>query len=175
MIEKWEKIKEELVYNGYRKISIWTFLQPNGKEVNLDIKIENDAVCVLAQTENKKFVMARQYRPAPNMIMNELPGGGSSDGDKSPEEGIKREFLEETGFTGDFKLIGSSYNDCYSTRKRHHFVATNCRKITEPKNDDTEFTEPVLLSLEELKKSIEKGEITDSETALRGLIYLKLL
>jgi hypothetical protein len=60
--------------------------------------------------------------------------------------------------------------------KRYHFVATNCKKVAEPANvEPEEFTEPILLSLEELKELIKSGEFTDSETALRGLVYLKLI
>lgn len=175
MIKPWKKLKEKLVYDGYRKITRKTFKMPNGKESDFDVLRVGDAVCVLAMTPDKKFVLTREYRQGAEKILNELPGGGCAKKDDHLE-GIKKELLEETGYTGDFEFIGKSWDSAYSELVRYHFIATNCQKIQEPQNiEPEEFTEPVLLTLDELKKLVKSGELTDSETAFRGLEYLKLL
>lgn len=175
MIEKWEKQKEELVYDGYRKIIRKTFQMPNGEESAFDVLTDGNAVCVLALTPDQKVILSREYRQGPEKILNELPGGGC--GKKgNPLEAIKNELLEETGYTGEFKMIGKSFDMAYSDLIRYHFVATHCQKVQAPKNiEPEELTEPILLSLDEFKELIKSGELTDSETAYRGLEYLKLL
>jgi len=175
MIENWEKISEELVQVGWRKIMRRTFKMPDGKIDTYDVMYEGDCACIFGLTPDNQVVIARQFRPGPEKIFNELPGGASSDNDASPEEAAKREFLEETGYTGEFKLVGKSVDDAYSTRLRYHFVATNCTKIQEPKTDYNEFTEAVTMPLSDFRTLLASGEFTDSETAYRGLEYLKLL
>lgn len=174
MIEKWQKIKEELVYDGYRKIVRRTYKQPDGEMADFDVRSEGEVMCVLALTPDSQVILARQFRVGPGKILNELPGG-AADQNESAEEGMARELLEETGYEGEIKKVGASWDDAYSTRYRHHFVATNCQKVTEVQNDETEFTEPVLLSIDEFKKLLASGELSDSETGYRGLEYLKLL
>lgn len=172
----WEKIKEEVVFKGYREIIRRTFRMPDGRLNDYDIRIiGHPVVCMLGVTPDQKFLVAREFRQGPEKILNEIPGGAGEDGE-TPLEAAKREFLEETGYDGDFQEIGSSWGDAYSDLYRHHFVVTNCKKIADTlTNDDTEFIEVVLLSLDELKDLIKSGELTDSETALRGLIYLGLI
>lgn len=108
-------------------------------------------------------------------MLFELPGGGSNDQDKSPLHEIERELLEETGYSGTLVQTGSSWDCGYSTRYRHHFVATDCKKVQEPENNPHEPIDVVLVSLETFVGQLHSGELTDSETAYRGLEYLGLL
>lgn len=171
----WQKVNEENKYDGYRKIVRRTFKLPDGRLDDYDIIKGENACCVLALTKDDQIIIAKQFRPGPEKVLRELPGGGSSDGDKSPEEAIKRELLEETGYTGKLELIGSSWHCGYNTLYRYHFVATDCQKIAEPTNDENEFIEVELMSIKEFKELLKSGELTDSETAYRGLEYLKLI
>jgi ADP-ribose pyrophosphatase len=79
---------------------------------------------------------------------------------------MKRELLEETGYTGD---LGKSMSCAYSTRIFHHFLARNCKKIQEPNLDDTEFVELIEKSIEDFKKQLDEGMFNDNITAYRGL------
>jgi|SRR3989339_325876 len=174
MIENWKKVKEEPFKAGFRKLIKKTFQLPNNKIVDFDIKQEGPAVCVLALTKDNNVILAKQFRPGPEKILLELPGG-LIDQKESPENAAKREFLEETGYTGDFQLVGESLDCAYSTMIRYNFVATNCHKIQEQKLEDNEFTEVVEMSLEDFKKHLRSGQLTDVESGYMGLDYLKLL
>lgn len=170
----WKKIKEEHYKAGWRKMIRKTFEMPDGKTADYDVYNEGVAVCVLAVTSDQKIVIARQYRPGQEKVLQELPGGASHDGGEALDN-IKRELLEETGFSGDFTMIGQSFDDAYSNRVRYHFVCQNAKKVQEQELDETEFIEVELLDLKEFKDLIASGNLTDSETAYRGLEYLKLL
>lgn len=175
MIQNWEKIKKDEIYKtAYRKMAKRLYRMPNGKNIYYDILIEKDTVCVLALTKDKKVILAKQFRPGPEKILSELPGGKVEEGE-TPATAIKKELLEETGYKGKFKFIGKTISDAYSTRTRHHFIALDCIKISEPKNAENEFTELILMDLKSFKKHLKSGKLTDALTAYMGLNHLKLL
>jgi len=171
---EWKKLDSKEVYRGYRNITRTTFRMPNGKNIDFDLVDEGRAVCVLALTPNKQVILAKQFRPAQEKILVELPGGGVKK-DKEPMEAIKRELLEETGYTGDFQFVCHSWHSAYSTLNRYNFVATNCVKVTEPDSGDEEFTEVILMSLEQFREHLRTGELTDMGTGYRCLDFLGLL
>ena len=150
------------------------FEMPDGKVEDYDIKHEGVAVCVLALTKDNNVVLAKQFRPGMEKELLEMPGGGL-EGNESPEEAMRRELLEETGYTGELELVGSSYECAYSTRLRYTFVAKNCYKSGEQKLDDTEFVEVVEMGLADFREHLRSGELTDVECGYLGLDYLDLL
>src|SRR3990167_3484347 len=117
MMIVWKKLKEVSYRAGYRKMLKRTFELPDGRVVDFDVKDEGRPVCVLALTTENKVVLAKQFRPGPEKVLLELPGGGIEDGEE-PEDAIRRELLEETGYAGDIKFIGTSLCCAYSTRVR---------------------------------------------------------
>lgn len=170
---EWKKVNEKLIKDGYRKVSLKTFILPDGRQMDFEIKKEGEAVCILPITKDNKVVLARQFRPGPEKMFLELPGGGLS-GD-TPLEAAKRELLEETGYAGELRFV-SSIPDCgYSSRIRHVFVATDCEKIGKQSPDDTEFIEVVEMPLEDFRNHLRTGQLTDIESGYLGLDFLDLL
>ena len=172
MITEWEIIKKEPYRAGYRKMIKIFFKLPDSRVVDFDIKKEGPAACVLAITENSNVILAQQYRPGPGKILMELPGGGINTNEK-PEDDIKRELLEETGYTGDFKFVGTTLDCAYSTMIRYNYLATNCKKIQEPKNEENEFIDVIKLPLKEFKKLLRSGQMTDIESGYLCLDFLE--
>lgn len=171
-ILKWKELKREQVFKKYsRAIDRVDFLLPNGVEADFYIKAEAPAAAIFALTEDDEVILARQFRPGPKKILNELPGGYIEPGEGALEA-VKREFLEETGYEGNFEAIGTCLDDAYSTMERHCFVATNCKKVAEPQHSDVEQTELVLMKLSEFRKHIRTGLMTDVEVAYLALDYL---
>ena len=65
-----------------------------------------DYVTVLAVTADGRIPMVRQYRPAPEREMLELPSGHVDPGE-SPEAAARRELHEETGYRASrLRLLG---------------------------------------------------------------------
>jgi ADP-ribose pyrophosphatase len=174
-VKKWKEISRETVFQKYsRKIEKVIFKLPDGKESDFYIKKENSASCILALTTNNKVILVKQFRPGPNKILLELPGG-YIDLNEKPEISAARELLEETGYQGDVKFVTVCLDDAYSTMERYCFVAINCKKIEEIKNGKDEFTELQLVSLEEFRKILCTGQMTDVEVGYLGLDFLGLL
>lgn len=163
-----------MAYDGRRKITKRIFELPDGQHQEFDIKLEGNPVCVLALTKENRVILAKQFRPGPEKILFELPGGGTERGETF-EQAIVRELLEETGFIGDIQFVGTSLADAYSTLLRYNFVATSCKKVAEPKNPEHEETEVVIMPLDEFRQHLRTGDLTDVTTGYLGLDFLGLL
>lgn len=174
-IKKWEELSREIAFQKYsRKIEKAIFRLPDGKESDFYIKKEGPAVGILALTKSNEVILVKQFRPGPNEILDELPGG-YIDKDETPEQAAERELLEETGYKGKAQLVTDAFDCAYSTMKRYCVVVTDCEKIAEQKLEQTEFAEVVMSSLEDFKTMLRSGKNTDIEVGFLGLDYLKLL
>jgi ADP-ribose pyrophosphatase len=127
----------------------------------------------LALTDDNNVLLVKQFRPGPEKILLEMPGGGC--GGDEPLEAAKRELFEETGYSGDIEFVCSSLDCAYSTMERYNFVVRNCKKITEPSYDENEFGEIIEMPLDDFRSLLRSGELTDVETGYLGLDYLGLL
>ncbi len=170
----WKKMSETPLRVGYRRLLTRHFEMPDGRIEEFTIKDEQPAVCILALTADQQVILAKQFRPGPEKILLELPGGGVEE-KETPEEAAQRELLEETGYNGTLQYLGMTLDCAYSTVYRHNFVAMNCQKIQEPKPDKNEFIEITLLSLHEFHAHLRSGQLTDMETGYLGLDMLGLL
>lgn len=171
---EWKFIREARKYDGWRKVVRRRFELPNGKEDDFDIYFDPEVAAVLPLTANNEVVVAKQFRPGPQKIMWEIPGGYIEKGEDA-EVSAERELLEETGYSGELISTGVSYLSAYSTMVKHHFVAINCKKQHDGKVDEGEFIEVSLIPLAEFVTALQNGQLTDSETAYRGLIHQKLI
>ena len=151
-IQPWQKRTETDVFASYRHISRKTFVLPNGTEAEFEIKQEPRCVSVLALTTRQTVLLVQQFRPGPEAILLELPGGGVNLGE-DPALAAVRELLEETGYCGEVELAGSSWHCGYSTRRTYHFVARSCVKIQEPTPDEFELLEVVEMPLADWYRS----------------------
>lgn len=176
MIKEW-KVKDRKIYkhSPYRSIEDVTFEMPSGEERVFSLKKEGSVVAVLAIDENNKVILAKQYRPGPDMILDELPGGGVHK-DENPLDAMKRELKEETGYESDHWIeLGSPLECAYSTIKRCAFLATSCKKTSDLQLDETEYIEVVLKSLDDFLVQLKQGQCTDPEVGWMGLLKLGFL
>ena len=174
-INIWKELSRELVFEKYsRKIEKVIYRMPDGKENDYYIKKEGPTVSILAITKDNKIVLVRQFRPGPDEILDELPGG-YIDKNESPLQAAKRELLEETGYEGNTKFVATAFDCAYSTMKRYCVVATDCKKVEEPKLEENEYAETVLLTINQFRKLLRSGNNTDIEVGYIGLDYLGLL
>lgn len=174
-VEKWEELSREEVFAKYgRKIEKVIYKLLDGTESDFYLKKEGPAICVLALTKNSEVILAKQFRPGPNEILLELPGGGIEKGE-TPQRAIERELLEETGYRGTAKWVAEVLDCAYSTMRRQCFVAVDCEKIAEPQNTASEICETVLMPLDEFRNLLRSGKMTDVEVGYLCLDYLNLL
>ncbi|MDH4029010.1 MAG: NUDIX hydrolase, partial [Nitrospirota bacterium] len=82
-----EQIRKEVFYPGEEEPRLYYSIKPP------------DYVTALTRTTEGKYIVLKQYRPAVEDFVFELPSGHLEVGEK-PEEGMMRELAEETGCSG---------------------------------------------------------------------------
>ena len=159
---KWKKISSEYLFKAtwftIRKDKCET---PEGKIIDPYYVYEFPTwVTALALTEENKVVMVRQYRHALGETILEIPGGCVDDTDKSLEDAIARELLEETGYSfKKYDYLGKiSPNPSTNDNWMHMFLATGGVKTAEQNLDHNEEIEVYILSIEEVKQLLKENE-----------------
>jgi len=173
-VQPWKLLNSQIVFDNFTKIEERTYEMPDGQTKKFYIKMTDPSICILALTENKQVITVEQFRPGPNKVLNELPGG-YVDAGETKEEAIARELREETGYEGDIQFVTNCFDDAYVSMERGCFVATNCKKVGDQKLDDSEFLNVKLIDLPDFMKQIRAGQMTDVEAAFLGLDFLGLL
>src|ERR1700704_6222662 len=90
---------------GFIDVVTRTYDLPDGTTTDWDILELGDAAAVLAITRGGEVVLVRPFRPGPDRVLDELPGGLIDPGE-SPLEAAARELLEETGYRGAIEIVG---------------------------------------------------------------------
>lgn len=172
-MKPWKLLREEVLFqNEFARLEKQRYLMPAGNEADYFIHgTKQHVATVVAVTPDEKFIMAREYRPGPGVIIDESPGGLMDEGE-DPKLAAERELLEETGYKGEMHFLGRTYISAYSPKLKYCFIALNCKKVAEPNHDGNEFIEVVLKSKEEFIQQVEAGDFTDQENALWALRYL---
>lgn len=166
MIQKWQRVEPTSITKvGYRSIVEKTFILPDGRPHSFTTMLDETfaSSAIIAITKDKRVVISRQYRPGPERIMDEIPGG-AIDANESPQEAAVRELLEETGYApGAIELLGVQYRDAYCNQASHYFIAFDCEPVSDDQELDTdEYVEVALLSIPEFLENAKSGKMTDA-------------
>ncbi|MBC8053978.1 MAG: NUDIX hydrolase [Sphingobacteriaceae bacterium] len=151
---KWEKLSSRyLVKEQWATLRVDTCRMPNGTLIEDYYVLEYPGwVNAVALTEDGEVILIRQYRHAAEEVILELPGGCIDPGE-TPEQAIKRELLEETGYEFEsVEPICTLYaNPSTSGNITSSFLAKGGKKIQEQHLDGREEIEVFTVSLEKLK------------------------
>ena len=171
MTAAWERVDERPGSAGYLKISQRTYVLPDGSRAVWDILGGDRTVAILALTDDDHVVIARQFRPGPARVLDELPGGAVEDGE-TVLDAAARELLEETGYAGDLELAGTSWFASMASTQRFAVVARRARRVSEPNNQPGEFCEVVLMHRDEFRRHLRSGNLTDVDLGYLALDHL---
>lgn len=173
-MQPWTRIESRPGPAGFVSVRTDRYRLANGTECEWDIIVGADSVAVLALTDQDQVILARQFRPGPDLILDELPGGGVEPGEP-PAVAAARELLEETGYAGQVDLIGNTWVAGNMTRRRWLAVATGCRRVSAQRPDEAEQIQVVLRDLDQFRQQLRDGSLTDTAAGYRGLEHLNLL
>ena len=160
--QKWESITKEsiLLKKPWFEVFREEIQLPDGKVVPEYYGIEMPHyTAVFAVTVEHKIIVLRCYQHAIGEVTLTMPGGMIEEGE-SPLAGIKREFLEETGYVAkEWKSLGAFIGN--STRgcgTYHFFFANGAYPVKEPNSGDLEELELLLCTPEEVEQAIDEGQ-----------------
>jgi ADP-ribose pyrophosphatase len=164
-IEPEETLSREVVFSG-RLIQVCkeTVRLPSGDVTTREIVVHPEVVAVLATLDDGRLVLVRQYRKAAGRILLEIPAGGVDDGE-TPDEAVRREMIEETGYrVGRAEHICSFYTSPgFTTEKMHLFRAFDL--VPGESTEDTDQIEVVLMTPADAASCV-GNEIQDAKTIL---------
>lgn len=163
---RWKTLSSEYLFND-----LWLHarkdrcLRPDGKIIDPYYVIEYPHwVTGVGITENNEVVLVKQYRQALQIVCMEIPGGCIDEEDETLEAAMRREFVEETGYTFDkAEYLGrTSPNPSTNANWMHMFLLTG-GKLTHPQSfDENEEIEVDLVTVKEFVDMVLNGEIIQS-------------
>lgn len=168
-MQGWKRIEPTIVTKvGHRTVVTKTFQMPDGAVSEFetyDVEGREYAAAV-ALTPDGHVIVSRQFRPGPERVMDDLPGGAVEAGE-SPEQAVRRELLEEVGYqAGNLLYLGANCKDEKFNMVVHYFFATNCQKVADQKLDHDEYIEVILMSIDAFIQSAKQGNVTDAVAVL---------
>lgn len=181
-IFEWKTIKSEYVIKD-RWISVRSDVceMPDGRIVAPYYVLEYPTwVNVVALTKQKEVILVKQYRHGCQKTIFEIPGGCMEVSDASPLEAIKRELLEETGYTSSefIHTCTVSANPANHDNMTHCFLALNAEMVKEPHLDDTEELKVVTKPLDEVIGMLKNQEFLQAlhtSSLFHALFHLNIL
>ncbi len=170
-------LDEDLVYEGWAiQVVSARFRAPDGAEFRRDVVHHPGAVAIIPIIEGD-VVMVRQYRPALDQHLLEIPAGLRDIPGEPLVETARRELVEEVGMiAGSLELLTSVHNSVgFCDEQIHIFLGTDIstteREMTDsPEEHDMEIVRVPLLEAEQM---ILRGEITDAKTVIGVLATLR--
>ncbi|MBN2395051.1 MAG: NUDIX hydrolase [Candidatus Atribacteria bacterium] len=166
-------IRSEKIYKGrviqLRKDEVTL---PNGRKSTREIIEHPGAVVILAQNNQKKLLMVRQFRKAVEDTLIELPAGTL----EPPEQVLdcaRRELEEETGYQAkSWKKIFNFYSAPGFCNENLTLYFAQELNQTKTNTDQDEFIEVLELNKEEILLLLQQDKIRDAKTLIGILWWL---
>lgn len=131
-----------------------------------------DWINVVARTEDDRYVLVRQVRHGIAAPSLEIPAGMVEPGE-DPQRAAAREMLEETGYEGEFRLLGQVFpNPAFQSNTCFHYFADRCRKVAEPRLDPGEDIQVELWTWDQILEAIRLGNVRHS-LMISALFYYR--
>jgi len=170
---RWKLLSSEYIHKGkWATLRIDKCEMPNGLIVDDYYVLEYGTwVNGVAITENNEVLMVEQYRHAADIISLEIPGGVVDEGE-NPQEALRRELLEETGYRfDDFELLCIvSPNPSTGNNQVYSYLAKGGKKVQEQSLDDAEEINVKKYTIDEIKQLLAENKIAQAMHCT-GLFY----
>ena len=177
-----QRVGETEIYRGHvlRLVSA-DFVGPQGEQFRRDVVRSPGAVAVvpiLNRPEGPSTVLVRQFRPAIEAWLLEIPAGLRDKHDEAPEATAYRELIEETGYAAQrLDLLTVMLNAAGMTDQRTHiYLARDLAEVGRAAEGVEEaYLEVHQVPLAGIRPLIESGELCDAKTIVGLLLALAQL
>lgn len=155
------------------KLRIDTVKTADGRESTREIVEHSDCIAVIPVDENDNVLLVKQYRKAIEKELLEIPAGGI-DGGEDPEETVRREMQEETGYLpGKVEKLGGFYSTPgYCTEYLYLYLATELMP-SQLHAEDTAGISLVRVPIKEIPALLTSGKIEDAKSIAGLHMYLE--
>ena len=133
------------------------------------------ASAIIPYISDDKIIMVRQYRYALKRETLEIPAGKIDEGE-SPEQCIKREMIEETGFDAGSIEWMYTYAPAvgYSNELIHIYKGKHLHKV-DTTIDSSEISSIEIIGIKEVLEMIKNHTIYDSKTIIAMALTMPLM
>jgi 8-oxo-dGTP pyrophosphatase MutT (NUDIX family) len=150
----------------------WMRNPRNGHEEKMVVLEGGDAVQIIAESEDEKILLVRQFRFGIGSNIYELPGGLIDTGE-TPAMAAIRELREETGITGkNWQNLGQqAANPVFMNGYIHHFAARELTKAGDQQLDPGEAVTMEWLDRSVVKSWLLSGQFQHPHTICALVAY----
>ena len=167
--KEFKKVSEELIYEeDWFSFAAAQFEGPVGERIKRYVFHHPGAVAVVP-IEDEKIVLVRQYRPALEKEMLEIPAGKLDIEGEEPKKAAHRELIEEAGLDAlRLEELCSFYNSAgFSDEKTVIYLATEMTRVEKiAASVEEEYMTTEKIPLEDVYELIDSGYITDAKTII---------
>lgn len=170
--KEWAILKPATVIwtNNWIKILEIRVRLPTGVEAEFYTLDAPDSIAVLAVDEQQRAVLNRQFRPALDKVILELPSGSIENGEDAVKT-VRKELAEESGVLArDIEYLGSFYRNPGRDTGLMHVYFARVAGDTSPHQERYEYLETIRIPLEDLKAKVLNNEIQDVTTIFAVLM-----
>lgn len=127
------------------------------------------ACIVFALTDDRNVIVIEEFKFGSNRVALELPCGGCDEQDANPEDTVRRELREETGYRADvvISLVPDSgvWIDTASSDAIYYpFLAWGCRVQCSQSLDPTEYIDVKKIPFLEWLQMVGQGKVPDAKS-----------
>jgi ADP-ribose pyrophosphatase len=168
-----ETLSSRLVFEGRAlKLRVDKVKLPSGRQTTREIVEHENCVAIVALDDADNILLVRQFRKPVEKELLEIPAGGIDPGE-SPEDAVRREMREETGFLPRevVKLGGFYSSPGFCTEYLHLYLATDL--VSKPlQAEDSESISLIRVPLAQIPGLITSGAICDAKS-IAGLLAFR--
>jgi ADP-ribose pyrophosphatase len=166
-------IKSEVVFKGRAvTLRVDTVKMPDGRETTREIVEHADCVAIIPVDAQGNILLVKQYRKAVDQELLEIPAGGI-DPDETPEEAVRREMQEETGYLPQkIEKMGGFFSTPGYCREYLYLYQVSDLKPSRLHAEDTDDIHVVPTPPSKIPVMIESGVICDAKSIAGLMMYL---